>query len=177
MVKPEKIQRVENIKKILEGAKGVYFADFTGLSVAEITDLRRRLREKGVVFKVVRNTMARIAMRDLGYSDELLEKILHGPNALVVGYDDAIEPVKVLFEFKKEFEKPQVRAGFVEGEFYDAEGVERLSKLPGKDELRAKVVGALNAPIYSLVFSLKSMLNSLVWTLNAIKDKKEKEEG
>ncbi len=179
MVKPEKIKQVEEVKKLAEQAKAIYFADFTGLTVEEVTKLRRMLREKNVVFKVAKNLRAKFALRELGYPEDKLDEVLHGPNALVIAYEDPVEAVKLIFAFRKELdiEKPKLRAGFLEGEFLDAAQVEAISKLPGKDELRAKVVGAVGAPLYGLVFTLKSMLNSLVWTLSAIKDKREKEEG
>ncbi len=177
MVKPEKIKQVEEIKKLAEGAKAIYFADFTGLTVEEVTKLRRLLREKEVAFKVAKNLRAKFALRELGYPEDKLEEILHGPNALIVAYDDPVEAVKIIYSFRKELdvEKPRLHAGFLEGQYLDESQVEAISKLPGKDELRAKVVGAIGSPIYGLVFTLKSLLNSLVWTLSAIKDEREKE--
>ncbi len=177
MVKPEKIKQVEEIKKLAEDAKAIYFADFTGLTVEQVTNLRRMLREKKVVFKVAKNLRTKFALRDLGYPEDKLDEILHGPNAIVVAYEDPVEAVKIIYSFRKEFdvEGPKLRAGFLEGEYLDESQVEAISKLPGKDELRAKAVGAIGAPLYGLVFTLKSVINSLVWTLSALKDKREKE--
>ncbi len=174
MVKPEKVKKVEEIKELLKDAKGFYFADFTGLTVAEITDLRRRLREKNARMKVVKNTMTRRALEELGY--EGFSEILVGPNALIVAYEDVVEPLKSIFEFKKEVNKTQLKVGYVDGELYDEKGLEKLSKLPSKDKLRAQVVGTLQAPIYGLVWRLKGMLTSFVVVLNEIKKKKEEVE-
>ena len=174
MVKPEKVKKVEEIKELLKDSKGFYLADFTGLTVAEITDLRRRLREKNALMKVVKNTMARRALEDLGY--EGFSEILVGPNAIIVAYEDPVEPLKSLFEFIKEVNKTQVKVGYVEGTVFDADALKQLSKLPSKDVLRAQVVGTLQAPIYGLVWRLKGMLTSLVLVLNEIKKKKEEVE-
>jgi len=174
MVKPEKIKKVEEIKELLKDSKGFYLADFTGLTVAEITDLRRRLREKKALMKVVKNTMARRALEDLGY--EGFSEILVGPNAIIVAYEDPVEPLKSIFEFIKEVNKTQLKVGYVEGTIFDADGLKQLSKLPSKDVLRAQVVGTLQAPIYGLVWRLKGMLTSLAVVLNEIKKKKEEVE-
>ncbi len=174
MVKPEKVKKVEEIKELLKDSKGFYLADFTGLTVAEITDLRRRLREKNALMKVVKNTMARRALEDLGY--EGFSEILVGPNAIIVAYEDPVEPLKSIFEFIKEVNKTQVKVGYVEGTVFDADALKQLSKLPSKDVLRAQVVGTLQAPIYGLVWRLKGMLTSLALVLNEIKKKKEEVE-
>ncbi len=171
MPKPEKIKKVEELKELLKDAKGLYLADFTGLSVPEITELRRRMREKNVVFKVVKNTLAKIAFEEIGYKE--IKDFLVGPNALVISYDDPIESVKIFFNFKKEFEKGEVKVGYIEGNILSKEDLEKLSKLPGKDELRAKVIGVLYSPLYSLAVNLKGLMNKLVWTLEAIKNAKE----
>ncbi len=174
MVKPEKVKKVEEIKELLKESKGFYLADFTGLTVAEITDLRRRLREKNARMKVVKNTMARRALEDLGYQG--FSEILVGPNAIIVAYEDPIEPLKAVFEFIKEVQKTKLKAGYVDGEVFDTKGLEQLSKLPSKDTLRAQVVGTLQAPIYGLVWRLKGMLTGLAIVLNEIKKKKEEVE-
>ncbi len=174
MVKPEKVKKVEEIKELLKDSKGFYLADFTGLTVAEITDLRRRLREKNALMKVVKNTMARRALEDLGYKE--FSEILVGPNAIIVAYEDPVEPLKSIFEFIKEVNKTQVKVGYVEGTVFDADALKQLSKLPSKDVLRAQVVGTLQAPIYGLVWRLKGMLTSLALVLNEIKKKKEEVE-
>ena len=173
MPKPEKTKKVEELKEMLKDAKGLYFADFTGLTVPEITELRRRMKEKNVVFKVIKNTLMRIALDELGYTE--IKEMVVGPNAIVVSYEDPIESIKILYNFRKEFEKGDVKVGYIEGMVLGKEDLEKLAKLPGKDELRAKVVGALSGPLYMLVLSLNGLLNKLVWTLEAIK--KAKEEG
>lgn len=173
MPKPEKTEVVKNLKEILKGAKGIYLADFTGLSVPEITELRKRLKEKGYIFKVVKNTLARIALEELGKSH--INEFLVGPNALVVSYNDVVEPVKIFFNFKKEYQKIELKVGLIDDRVLKAKELDALSKLPGLDELRVKIVGTLQSPIYGLVFQLKGLLNSLVWTLEALKKKKEEE--
>jgi len=175
MVKPEKIQEVEQIKEILKDAKAVYLSDFTHLTVAEINELRRKLKEKNALYKVIKNTRARFAFEALGYKD--LIPYLEGPNALLVAYEDEIEPLKVFFDFKKEVGKGVLKVGELEGRIYEERDLESLSKLPGKKELQAKLVMGLNSVFYRLVNALNWPLSSLVWTLESIKKTKEKEEG
>jgi large subunit ribosomal protein L10 len=173
MPKPEKIEAVKNLKEMLKDAKGVYLADFTGLTVPEITELRKRLKEKGYIFKVIKNTLARTAFEELGKTQ--INQFLVGPNALLVSHDDVVEPVKIFFEFKKEFQKSELKVGFIEDRILEAKELEALSKLPGLSELRAKIVGALQSPLYGLVYHLKGLLSSLVLTLESLKKKKEEE--
>jgi len=173
MPKPEKIDAVKNLKEVLKDAKGIFLTDFTGLSVPEITELRRRLKEKGYIFKVIKNTLARMALEELGKSH--INEFLIGPNALVISYDDIVEPIKIIFDFKKEYQKSELKVGLVDDKVLNEDELETLSKLPGINELRAKVVGTLQSPIYGLVYQLKGLLNTLVWTLEALKKKKEEE--
>lgn len=173
MPRPEKIEEVKKLKELLKDSKAIYLADFTGLTVSEITELRKRLKEKGYIFKVVKNTLMKIALNEVG--KEGITEFLVGPNAIIVTYDDVVEPVKIVYEFQKEFQKASIKTGLLEDKVLKKEEIDALSKLPGLGELRAKVVGSLKSPMAGLVFTLKGVISSLVLTLQTIKKKKEEE--
>ena len=169
--RPEKVKKVEELKALMEKAKAIYLVDFTGLNVAEITELRSRLKKKGIHFEVVKNTLTRIALRELKL-DEFAE-ILVGPNSIIVSMEDPVEPVKIISEFKEEFEKPEFRGGYVFGRLFDKEGIEVLGKLPPLQDLRAHMVGTIKAPLQGLVWTLKGLLTKLVLDLKSLQRKKE----
>lgn len=171
MPKPEKIQKVQALKEMVEPAQALFLMDFTGLSVPEITELRRKLKEKKAVLKVVKNTLARRALQESGH--ERITEFLVGPNALLIAYEDVVEPVKVVFDFTKEVGKGKLRVGEIQGQVLEEADLENLSKLPPLSEMRAKAVGALLSPLSGLVGTLQSLLSSLVWTLEALRQKRE----
>lgn len=168
--KQKKIDIVNETKNLILNSKGFYVIDYKGWNVAEINTLRRKLREKQAQMKVIKNTLFTIALKDLNIN--AFEKF-EGTNAFVFIKGDEVEPLKIIFEFIKETNKGALKIGYINGVKYDSNQLEVLSKLPPINELRAKVIGTINAPIYSLVYSLKALLINLVLVLNQIKSKKE----
>jgi large subunit ribosomal protein L10 len=166
----KKISIVEEAKNLISNSKGFYVIDYKGWNVAEINNLRRKLKEKQAQMKVIKNTLFTIALKDLNIN--VFEKF-EGTNAFVFVKGDEVEPLKIISEFIKETNKGALKVGYINGVKYDAKQLEFLSKLPSINELRAKVVGAINAPIYNLVYSLKALLINLVLVLTQIKNKKE----
>jgi large subunit ribosomal protein L10 len=166
----KKISIVEEAKNLISNSKGFYVIDYKGWNVAEINNLRRKLKEKQAQMKVIKNTLFTIALKDLNIN--VFEKF-EGTNAFVFVKGDEIEPLKIVSEFIKETNKGALKVGYINGVKYDANQLEVLSKLPSINELRAKVIGAINAPIYNLVYSLKALLINLVLVLTQIKNKKE----
>ncbi len=161
---------VEEVSGVLPQAKAVYLVNFLGLNVGEITELRARIREAGGYFKVVKNTLLRRVFAGTPY--ESLFSYLEGPNALLLALEDEVTPLKAVMEFFKEVEKGEVRVGQIGEEVMEGPALEALSKLPGVQELRAQVVGAVGGPLYGLVWNLKGLLSQLVWVLNAVSEKK-----
>ena len=174
MPRPEKVQQVEEIKHLLEGAQAVVLTDFTGLNVQELSELRRTLKRRGDALKVVKNTLARLAFQEKGL--EVLNPYLEGPNAVVVARSDAVETLKALFGFNKEVGKGAIKVGVVDGQLYETQDLERISQLPSLQDSRAQVGGILMAPLSGLVYTLQGLLNTLVAVLEEI-EKKRKEEG
>ncbi len=144
MPKPEKIALVEEIAEKLESANSVVLADFKGINVEEISELRKRCRESGVTFRVIKNTLLQRAAEKVGM--EGLDEHFVGPTALAYS-DDYSSPAKVLKEFQKEFQKLTMKAGYVDGQAIDESGVKALADMPSRDELLGMVAGTLQAPI------------------------------
>lgn len=164
---------VKDIREKVAKAKAIVVADYHGLKVNQINDLRSRLSEQGMEMAVTKNTLLKIALKEENVTLGDFESHLKGPSATFFAYEDAIAPLKVLFEFNKEYELPVIKAGIIEGTYNDSEGVKVLSELPGKDELIARVVGGMKSPLVGLVNVLGGNQRNLVYVLSAIANKKE----
>lgn len=168
--KAQKQEAVTELANRLRRAATVYVTDFTGLDVAKITQLRRRLRQAGTQFVVVKNTLARRALGDAHV--EGLAPFLQGPTGLVLAEADAVAAAKVLAEFAREFEKPAIKAGLMDGKAVTAEQVRRLASLPPRTELLAQLGGALQAPMAGFVGALNGLLMNVVGALEALRTKR-----
>jgi large subunit ribosomal protein L10 len=172
-VKHTKAQKQEMVTALatrLQRSPTIYLTDFTGLDVAGITDLRRRLRAAGVEYVVVKNTLVRRALTDAQRAG--LESHLAGPTALVLAGADPVGAAKVLAEFAKEFEKPAVKVGLVDGKAVTPAQVKRLAALPSKRELLAQLGGALQAPMAGFLGAMNGLLYMMVGALEALKTKR-----
>ena len=176
-ISPAKIAVVNEMKEKLQSAQGAVLVGFTGLSVADVTKLRRKFREGNVEYKVIKNTLTRIAANEVGY--EGLSEFLEGPTALAYSTEDAVAPAKILKEFIKETktEALTVKVGICDGQFIDAAGVEALANLPSREELLAKLVGSMQAPISGLVNVLQGNIRNMVYVLDAVRAKKAEQES
>lgn len=169
----EKEQVVAEMKAELESAKGAVLVEYTGLTVAAATELRRKFLAHNVRYHVIKNTLTAIAARDLGL-DAFADK-LHGPNALAVSDSDAVAPAKALKEFLDESKSTAItmKAGLLDGELIGLDAVKELADLPSRDVLLAKAVGSMQAPITGLVRCLNGNVMNLVYVLEAIRKQKE----
>ena len=136
---------VDEIKASLEGAQGVVVVDYRGLTVEQDTQLRKQLREAGVTYKVYKNTMIRFAAK--GTEFEALEPHLEGPTALAVSKEDATAPARVLAEFAQKADKLELKAGVVEGTYYDEKGIQVIATIPSREILLGKLLGSIQSPI------------------------------
>lgn len=168
-IREEKVKAVEELKDRFSRSKTAVLTDYRGLNVADITELRKKLREKGVEFKVVKNTLTRIALKDFSYN---LDEFLEGPTAIAFSYQDPVAPAKVLIDFAKNHKELEIKAGVVEGKVGGKDMIESLAKIPSREELLAKAVGSIQSPLYGIVGVLQGPLRNLVYTLQAIQDKK-----
>ncbi len=168
--KAQKQEVVTALAGRLRRTPTVYVTDFTGLNVARITELRRRLRAAGVEYVVVKNTLARRALGEAQVTG--LEPHLDGPTALVLGGADPVAAAKVLTDFAREHEKPAIKVGLVDGRTVSPEQIKRLAALPSKPELLAQLGGALQAPLAGLAGALNGLLYMMVGALEALQTKR-----
>jgi large subunit ribosomal protein L10 len=168
--KAQKQEVVTALAARLRRSSTFYVTDFTGLDVAQLTQLRRRLRKAGTEFVVVKNTLVRRALGDAQVPG--LEDHLAGPTGLVLAGADPVAAAKVLTEFAKEFEKPAIKVGLVDGKAVTPEQVKRLAGLPTRNELLAQLGGALQAPMADFVGALNGLLMMMVGALEALRDQR-----
>lgn len=179
MLKPQiekKARVVEDLKERAAKAKIGILADFTGLAVGPLTNLRRQLREAGGELKVVKNTLFRRAAVENPLLTTLAEN-LQGPNALVLGYDDPVNLAKLLVKFAQEAPAFKIRGGALGTQVLSAKEVEALSKLPSREVLLAQLLGVLKGVPQGLVNVLAGVIRNFLNVLVAIRDQKEGGQG
>ena len=136
---------VQEIAANVNGAQSVVVVDYRGLTVAEDTELRKQLREAGIVYKVYKNTLMNIAFKDT--ECESLAGDLKGPSAIAISKEDATAPARILAEFAKKAKALEIKAGIVEGDYYDAEGMKAISAIPSREVLLGRLFGSMQSPI------------------------------
>ena len=161
---------VEEIKAKIQNSKSVVFVKFAGLTVAEDTELRREFRKNNVEYKVLKNTLIRRAFNDMGITD--FDEDLNGPTSVAFGQDETAASKVIVEAAKKYQDKVVVKSAFVDGGKVDVNGVKELASMPSKEELIAKMLGSMQAPLTNFVGVLSAMPRSLVIALNAIAEKK-----
>lgn len=171
MARPDKVQAVEEIKDRLSRVQGAVVADYRGLNVAEATELRKRLREAGVEFKVLKNTLTIRAAQEAGV--EAIIPLLTGPTAIAFGYDDPVAPAKVLSDFAKDHKALELKGGLLDGNALNVDGVKALADLPSREELLAQVCRGMQAPIAGMVNVLQGNIRNFVYALEAVRKQKE----
>ena len=165
----DKVAEVAELKDVLSAAT-IILTDYQGLNVKEISAVRRKLKEAGGGYRVVKNSLFELA--SAGLDAEKLAEGLVGPTAIVHTQDDPVAAAKALQEFAKGAHPIKVKAGVVDGHLLSAAQIVELSKIPGKQQLYAMVVGGLQSPITGLVGTLQQLISQLVFTLQAVADQK-----
>ena len=146
---------VQAIAEEIKDAQSVVLVDYRGLTVAQDTELRKQLREAGVVYKVYKNTMMKRAFE--GTEFEGLDNCLEGPSAIAVSKDDATAPARILCKFAKDAPALELKGGVVEGTVYDVAGLTELSKIPSREELLSKLLGSIQSPITNFARVIKQI--------------------
>ena len=148
---------VSEIVEKMQRAQSVVVVDYKGVTVEQATNLRNKFREAGIDYKVYKNTLVRRAAGELGKFEKFDEENLVGTNAIAFGYDDAVAPAKIIADFAKANPQVEFKMGYVEGEYYDAAGLTALSKIPSREELIAKLLGSLKAPVSNFVYLVDAL--------------------
>jgi large subunit ribosomal protein L10 len=158
----EKIESVEDLKRRLSGVKTVLLAEYRGLTVQQLSDLRRQLRAVSAEYKVVKNRLAKLALsKDLAG----VKNLLTGPTGMIISKDDPVAVAKALHTFARTNQALVIKAGYVEGQMLEAAGLKALADLPSKDAVRAQIVGAIQGPLAQLVGLLQAPQRELVYVL------------
>ncbi len=165
----KKLQAVKELKDKFGSYKGFIFTDFRGLTVEQITKLRRELRKLNAEYKVVKNNFARIAFQEMSQPD--VSSYLTGPTAIAMANEESTQVAKSLLEFAKET-SVKVKGGLVEGKVFDGQQIVLFSKLPSRVELLASLMGTMRAPVQNLVYAMNGVTTKLVRTLQAVAEKK-----
>lgn len=165
----EKKASVQYLKDSFTGVNDFIFTDYRGLTVAQITTLRTRLRELGADYHVIKNRYAKIAFKEMDIS--VLEDFLLGPTAVALARDESGTVAKELFGFVKD-SSLSIKGALVDGKLLNPVEVEAFSKLPTRAELIAKLMGTMNAPLQNLTYALDAIGTKLVRTLQAVADQK-----
>ena len=160
VIRPEKVAMIAELNKTLKESKGMVLVDFRGIKVAQDTKLRRKMREAGVDYSVIKNNMASIAAKEAGI--EGLDNYLKGPLAMVSSAKDPVAPAKLISEFMKENRVMEIKGGLVEGKVINAEAVKALASLPSREVLLARLLGSMQSPITGLVKVLQGNIRNLV---------------
>lgn len=164
----EKEATVAELSERFANSEVVLFADYRGLKVSEITELRNRLRDAGAEFHVVKNTLARLAARKVGLG--AVEGYLVGPTAVAVAVKDVAAPARILQDFSKEHKALEIKGGVLNGRVLSLAEVKALAELPSREELVARVIGRMQAPLAGTVGVLQALLRNLVYALDQIRE-------
>lgn len=146
---------VDEIKGYAADAKSAVLVDYRGLTVAEDTQLRKELREAGVIYKVYKNTLMKRAFEGTDYAQ--LDQHLDGPSAIAFGTDDATAPARILAKFAKKADALEFKAGVVEGTYYDEKGIQAIAAIPSREELISRLLGSMQSPITNFARVLKQI--------------------
>lgn len=173
MARPEKVAVVEEVSDKFARSEAVVLTDYRGLTVQQLTELRAQLSDAGIEYKVIKNTLTRLAAAKAGL--EPFDEVLSGPTAIAFGYADAVAPAKILNDFAKENPDLEIKGGLLNGVFIDTDEVKRLASMPSREELLAKVMSSMQAPISGLVGVLHGTLRSVVAVIDAVRAQKEQQ--
>ena len=150
-----KQELVNQIAEEIKASSSVVIADYRGLNVAEVTELRNNMRNEGLTFKVYKNSLVRRAMEQAGI--EGLDEVLAGPNAFAFSTDDAVAPARVLNDFAKEHENLELKAGVIEGKVADQAEIKAIASLPSREGLLSMLLSVLTAPMRNTALAVKAV--------------------
>lgn len=168
-IRPEKQAMYDEVREQAVGSLFMLLADYKGMTMPETDAFKQQLREADAQVKVVKNRMLNRVRQEMGVEADALT----GPTAMIIGSGDVVTVAKILKKFSTDNEKPVVKGGLLEGAVLSPDDVVQLARLPGKQELQGKLVGTLAAPMTQLVGVMTQKVSSLLYVLNAVREKKE----
>lgn len=164
------IEQVKELKETFSKAKAIYFTEYHGLNVGDITKLRSEFFKADVEYKVAKNTLIKLAAEQNMISG--IDEVLIGSTAIAIAYDEPVAPAKVIKEFTKDYDLPRVKGILFDGEFLPGEEFKKLADMPSKEELLSQLVAMLNSPLQKLASTLIAPMQNAVGVLNNLKEQK-----
>lgn len=171
MKRSEKEQIIAEVKEMIEKAKGMYFADFTGITVEHITELRREFRKSNIDYRVVKNTLVRKALESVTGYDKVIPKLV-GHTGIAFGYEDPAAPAKIIKKFRDKHNKLALKVCVLENQVFDGSHLDEIAKLPSRNDLIAGIIGSIQSPISGVVGAINALARDLVTIIDAIEKKK-----
>jgi large subunit ribosomal protein L10 len=171
MKRSEKEEIVAEVSGLVNRARGMFFTDFSGLTVEQATELRREFRKSGVDYRVVKNTLIRKALEQATGYDKVYDK-LAGPTGVAFAYDDPVVPAKVIQKFAEKHNKLSLKVCVLEKEVYDGSKLKELARLPSRGEVMASILGSLQAPLAGVPSVIQAVLRDVVSVVSEIEKKK-----
>jgi large subunit ribosomal protein L10 len=171
MKRSEKEQIVADVAEVAKGANGMFFTDFTGLTVEQITELRREFRKSGVKYRIAKNTLIRKALQSIGEFDKVYDRLV-GPTGVAFAYDDPVAPAKIIQKFKDKHEKLSLKVCVIEKQVYDGSRLADIAKMPTRKEMMASILGSVQAPLAGVPTVINAVFRDLVTVIGAIEQKK-----
>lgn len=166
MANKQKLETVAAVKEKLAETQSLVVADYRGLSVQKMTELRAKLRDEGVELKVIKNRLAKIALKESGMDP--MDDFLKGMTTIAFGMKDPVSPAKVLAEFAKDNEQLRIIGGQMENRVLDVEGINELAKLPSREVLLSRMLGSLTSPISKVAYGLNQTVAKVVYAIDAV---------
>jgi large subunit ribosomal protein L10 len=172
MVKQYKIDEVNNLVEKIENRKNLVLTDYSGVTVQSLSSLRKQLREKNAEYKVVKNNLLKLALKETGY--EGLNDYIRGPVAVAFVNDEIAEVAKILKDFSKEEDKFSFSAGYLDNSVFDKEQMAKIAELPSREVLLGQIMSLLNGPAQGMAIGMNEIMSSLARGINAVAEKNNK---
>lgn len=164
------IEQVRKLSNSFEKAKAIYFTEYHGLNVEQVTKLRSMFFKENIEFKVAKNTLIKIVLKDSKINN--LDELLSGSTAVAIAYDEPVSPAKVINKFNKDSDLPTVKGILFEGEYFDGDQFKKFADLPSKEELVSKFAMMINAPMSKFTSTINAPMQNLAGVLNSLKQSK-----
>lgn len=171
MIRQEKEKIIEELKEKISRAKAMYFADFSGITVEQVNNLRREFKKSDIDYKVVKNTLIKKALESISGYDKVYDNLV-GPTSIAFGYDDPVVPAKIIKKFNEKNEIIKVKAFIFESVVYQGSELNTVANIPSRPELIAAMLGSIQAPIAGIVGAINAVMRDLVNVIDAIEKKK-----
>ena len=171
MKKEQKEQIVAEVTEIARRANGVFLTDFSGLTVEQMTDVRREFRKSGIQYRVAKNTLIRKALENIGGYDTVFDRLV-GPTGVAFAFEDPMAPARIIQKFLEKNNKLSLKACVIEKQVFDGSRLAELAKMPSRKELIASLLGTFEAPVSAFPSLINALLSDVVNVIGEVERKK-----